>query len=151
MFTAPVGLIFTTVRPERVADFEKVLSYVQAALEKSTDPKVQEQAKGWRMFKASEPGPNGSVMYVFGFNPAIAGADYGLFRILADVYSDTELQQLYRLYNGSVTSGGSLLNLTPLMLPPPEPLKLPSSNEPPPATTDPRTPPATANPNVTGR
>jgi hypothetical protein len=150
VFTAPVGLILTTVRSERVADFEKVLSYVQAALEKSTDPRVQAQAKGWRMFKASEPGPNGSVLYVFGFDPAVPGADYGLFRVLADAYSDTELQQLWRLYNSSVTSGGSLLNLTPLKLAPPEPLRVSPSNDAPPQG-DPRTPPVTANPNVPDR
>ncbi len=147
-FSAPVGLIFNTVRPERVADFEKAMGYVQAALGKSTDPRVQAQARGWRMFKASEPGPNGTVLYVFEFDPAVSGADYGLGRILADAFPDTaQLQEIWRLYTGAVTSGGTLLNLTPLMPP------APSAGEPrgttsPPATPDTTTPPIDANPNV---
>jgi len=115
-FTAPVGLLFTKVRPERVADFEQVIARVQAALEKSTDPRVQEQAKGWRMFKATEPGPNGTVLYTFVMDPTVPGADYGLGAILAEAYPDVaELQEIWRLYTSSVTDGGSLLNLTPLM------------------------------------
>ena len=115
-FTAPVGLLFNTVRPERVADFEQVIARVQAALEKSTDPRVQEQAKGWRMFKSTEPGPNGTVLYVFVMDPTVPGADYGLGGILSEAYPDVaELQEIWRLYTSSVSSGGSLLNLTPLM------------------------------------
>jgi hypothetical protein len=114
-FTAPVGLLFNTVRPERVADFEQVIARVQAALEKSTDARVQEQAKGWRMFKATEPGPNGTVLYVFVMDPTVPGADYGLGGILSEAYPDVaELQEIWRLYTSSVSSGGSLLNLTPL-------------------------------------
>ncbi len=115
-FTAPVGLLFNTVRPERVADFERVLGYLQAALEKSSDPNVQAQARGWRMFKATEPGPNATALYVFQFDPTVPGGDYGLGRILAEAYPDPALlQEIWRLYTTSVTSGGSLLNLTPVV------------------------------------
>ena len=79
----PRGCILNAVRPERVADFEKLIGYLQAALATSTDTTVRAQAEGWRVFKASEPGPNGVVLYVFVFDPAVAGADYGLGRILA--------------------------------------------------------------------
>jgi hypothetical protein len=122
-FTTPVGLLFNTVRPERVADFEKVIAYLQAALAKATDPVTVEQAKGWKVFKATEPGPNGTVMYVFVLDPAVPKADYGLGRILADAYPDTvQLQEIWKLYTSSVTGGGSLLNLTPTnpVLPVPE-------------------------------
>ena len=139
-FAAPTGLLFNSVRPERVADFEAVLWYLQQALQKSTDPTVQAQAKGWRMFKATEPGPNATVVYVFVFDPAVPRADYGLGRILADAYPD-KIQEIWRLYQGAVTGGGSLMNLTPVE--PKEPaLVVPA---PPPATTPaPRTPPPAA-------
>src|SRR5690606_30942533 len=108
--------LFNTVRPDRVADFERVLGYVQAALARSTDATVRDQARGWRMFKASEPGPGGTVLYVFILDPAVAGADYGFGRLLADAYPDTkQLQEIWRLYTGSITGGGNLLNLTPVM------------------------------------
>ena len=119
-FSAPVGMLLNAVRPERVADFEKLLGYLQAALAVSPDATVRAQAQGWRMLKASEPGPNGSVLYVFVLDPAVPGADYGLGRILADAYPDqAQLQEIWKLYTDSVASGGSLLNLTPVQPPAP--------------------------------
>ena len=40
-------------------------------------------AKGLRFYKASEPGPGNSVLYVFIVDPAVPGEDYGLGRILS--------------------------------------------------------------------
>ncbi len=111
-FTAPVGLLFNTVRPERVADFEKVVGFLEAALEKSSDAKDRAQAQGWRIFRAVEPGPGNTVLYVFILDPTVPGVDYGLGRILAEAYDTTQLQEIWRLYTGAVTSGGTLLNLT---------------------------------------
>ena len=114
-FTAPVGLLFNTVRQDRVADFEKVIGYLQVALQKSTDATVRAQAQGWRVFRAAEPGPGGTVLFVFVIDPTVQSADYGLGRILADAYPDTaELQEIWKLYTGAVTSGGTLLNLSPV-------------------------------------
>jgi hypothetical protein len=119
-FTAPTGAIFAAVRPERVLDFEIVIGYLQRALEKSTDPAVRAQWRGWRALKASEPGPNNTVLYVFLIDPAAPGADYGLGRVLSDAYPD-EIQQIWKLYTGALAGGGSLLNLTPVQPPPPLP------------------------------
>jgi hypothetical protein len=124
-FTAPVGLLFNTVRADRVEDFEKAMGYLRAALASSTNERVRAQAAGWRIFKATEPGPNNGVLYVFVLDPTVTGADYSLGRILADAYPDqAKLQEIWKLYSSSVT-GGSLLNLTPLKTPPPDetPLK----------------------------
>jgi hypothetical protein len=119
-FTAPTGIIFNAVRPDRVVDFEMVIGYLQAALGKSTDAGVRAQAKGWRVLKATEPGPNGTALYVFLIDPTVAGADYGLGRILSDAYPD-QIQDIWKLYTGALAGGGSLLNLTPVQ-PPPRPL-----------------------------
>jgi hypothetical protein len=116
-FTAPTGVIFNVVRPERVVDFEMVIGYLQSALEKSTNAQVREQARGWRMFKATEPGPNGMVLYVFLLDPAVSGADYALGPILSDAYPD-QIEQIWKLYQGALAGGGSLLNLTPVKPPP---------------------------------
>ena len=117
-FSAGTGLLFNTVRADRVVDFEMVVGYLQAALEKSTDPTVRAQARGWRVFKATEPGPNATVLYVFLLDPAVGGADYGLGRILSDAYPD-QIQDIWKLYTGALSGGGSLLNLTPVQAPPP--------------------------------
>jgi hypothetical protein len=118
-----VGLLFNTVRADRVEDFEQAMWYLQAALASSTNERVRAQAAGWRILKATEGGPGGTVLYVFLLDPTVAGADYGLGRILADAYPDqAKLQEIWKLYNNSVT-GGSLLNLTPVKPAPPTPAK----------------------------
>ena len=115
IFTAPAGMILNAVRPERVADFEKVIGFLRSALAASSDPTVRAQAEGWRVFKASEPGPNGAVVYVFLLDPTVPGADYGLGRIFAEAYPDqAKLQEIWKLYTDSLASGGSLLSLTPV-------------------------------------
>ncbi|MBI2828191.1 MAG: hypothetical protein HYX77_02820 [Acidobacteria bacterium] len=116
-FTARTGMIFNAVRPERVVDFEMVIGYLQAAFDKSTDAEVRAQAQGWRVFKATEPGPNGTALYVFVIDPTVADADYGLGRILSDAYPD-QIQSIWKLYTGALAGGGSLLNLTPVEPPP---------------------------------
>ena len=119
-FTGTTGLMFNTVRPERVADFEALLAEVQQALAHSTNPATQAQAKGWRFFKAAEPGPNGTVMFVFVVDPVVPGEDYSLGKILVDAFPDvTKVQEIWKLYTASVTGGGTLLNLSVVSATPP--------------------------------
>jgi hypothetical protein len=144
-FTAPTGMVFHAVRAERVVDFETVVGYLQSALEKSADPQVRAQAKGWRVFKATEPGPNGTVLYAFLLDPAVPAADYALGPILSDAYPD-QIERIWKLYQGALAGPGSqtLLNLTPVQPPPlPTPGTAPTATQPPdtrPA--QPSTPPA---------
>ena len=121
-FAAPVGLLFNTVRTDKALDFERLVSSVRKTLEGSTDPKLKEMAKGWRFYKATEPGPGNTVLYVFVVDPAVPGEDYGLGRVLSSGSTDTAaLQEIWKLYTSSVTGGGSLLNLSPIPEPPPTP------------------------------
>jgi hypothetical protein len=114
-FSAPAGFLFNTVRRERQKDFELFLGYLKIALDKATDPNVQTQARGWSMFRATEPGPNNTILYVFVLDPTVMEADYSLGRILADAYPDAvELMEIWKLYTSSIVGGGSLLNLTPV-------------------------------------
>jgi hypothetical protein len=119
-FSAPVGILFNTVRADKAVDFERLVSSVRKTLESSTDPKLQAMAKGWHFHKAAEPGPGNSVLYVFIIDPVVPGEDYGLGRVLSSGSTDTAaLQEIWKLYTGSVTGGGSLLNLSPIPEPPP--------------------------------
>jgi hypothetical protein len=127
-------MIITPVRPERVADFEKVMAYFQAALEKSTDATVREQAAGWRIFKATETVQGGAVLYVYVIDPTVVGPEYGILRILADTFPN-EAPQLQKLYLGAVSGGGSLLNLTPVMPVEPPALDAPVKAKPTPTPT----------------
>jgi hypothetical protein len=121
-FSAPVGLLFNTVRTDKAVDFERLIANVRKTLETSTDPKLQAMAKGWHFYKATEPGPGNSVLYVFLVDPTVPGEDYGLGRVLSSGSTDTAaLQEIWKLYTSSVTAGGSLLNLSPIPEPPAEP------------------------------
>jgi len=73
-----------------------------------------QQGWGWKIFKAAEPGPNGSVLYVFVMDPAVKGADYGVAKILSEAYPN-EVMELYRMYTGAfATAGQTLINLQPV-------------------------------------
>jgi len=95
-------------------DFEAVLSKLRSALADSKDPVRNQQGWGWKIFKAAEPGPNGSVLYVFVMDPAVKGADYGVAKILSEAYPN-EVMELYRMYTGAfATAGQTLINLQPV-------------------------------------
>ena len=152
VFLGSSGIIFNAVRPERVVDFELVIGYLQAALAKSANAQVREQAKGWRMYKAVEPGPNGTILYAFWIDPAVVGADYALGPILSDAFPD-QVEQIWKLYQGALASGGTLVNLIPVQpppLPPPGTPIMPFVPEPvrpaPPAGTPPAAAPGVAAP-----
>ncbi len=120
VFASEVGVIFNAIRPDKVDDFETVLNRLKQALRESPDPSRRMQAAGWKIFKAAEPGPNGSVLYLFVMDPAVKGADYGVARILAEAFP-AEAQNLYRLYTGALATGQTILNLNAV----PEPVKKP--------------------------
>src|SRR5437899_4636560 len=69
------GVILNFVKADKTADFEMVLGKVKEALAKSEKPERKAQAAGWKVFKASEPGPNGAVIYVFTMDPVAKGAE----------------------------------------------------------------------------
>ena len=95
-------------------DFETVLAKLRAALADSKDPVRNQLGWGWKFFKAAEPGPNGSVLYVFVMDPTVKGADYGVAKILSDAYPN-EVMELYRMYTGAfATAGQTLINLQPV-------------------------------------
>jgi hypothetical protein len=148
-FTGACGLLLHPVRPDRVQDFEKFLAYLREALAKSANPRVRSQAAGWRILKAAESGPNGVALYLFLIDPAVPSADYSLGPILAEVYTDpAQLAEIWALYTGSVTSGGTLLNFSAVEVKPPAPILAPPVNPPaagqtPDAAALPVTPPST--------
>ena len=111
VFATEEGLIFNAIRPDKVMDFETVLAKLRAALTNSKDPVRNQQGWGWKIYKVAEPGPNGSVLYVFLMDPVVKGADYGVAKILAEAYPN-EIMDLYRMYTGAfATAGQTLVNL----------------------------------------
>ena len=117
-FIAPMGMLLVPVLPTKVEDFEKFLGYVRDALAKSTDQTVLRQAKGWRIFRMPEPGPNQDVIYAFLFDPAIPCVDYALGPILnAAIPDEAKVLEVMNLYKNSVRNGGTLMNFVPVPAP----------------------------------
>jgi hypothetical protein len=114
VFASENGIIFNAIKPDKVMDFETVIAKLRAALANSKDAVRQQQGWGWKIYKATEPGPNNSVLYVFIMDPAVKGADYGVAKILSEAYP-TEITDLYRMYTGAfATAGQTIVNLQPV-------------------------------------
>src|SRR5882757_5471082 len=100
VFPGDGGVILTFVKADKTADFEMVMGKVKEALMKSTKPERKAQATGWKIFKATEAGANGSVIYAFVFDPAQKGGDYSVGNILVQELGP-EGQTLYKTYSDS--------------------------------------------------
>jgi hypothetical protein len=104
------GVFFFPVKPDKVEDFEKIMAKLKEALTTSEDPVRKEQAAGWKVFRAVEPGPNNTALYVFLIDPAVKGADYAFWKTMYDAFP-AEVQELYRLYTAATAGGQSMLTL----------------------------------------
>ena len=110
VFASDAGMVLNTIKPESVADFEFVVDRLKAALHQSSDEARRQQAAGWRVYKALEPGANGTVLYVFWLSPVVKGADYTVSKILFEAFPD-EAQEISRKFSGSYSGGQTLVNL----------------------------------------
>jgi hypothetical protein len=113
VFPGDAGVILNFVKADKTADFEMILGKVKEALAKSEKPERKAQAAGWKVFKASEPGPNGAAIYVFTMDPVAKGAEYSVGNILVEGFG-AEGQTLYKTYSDSYANPaiGALLHLT---------------------------------------
>jgi hypothetical protein len=113
VFPGDGGVILNFVKADKTADFEMVMGKVKEALAKSDKPERKAQAAGWKVFKASEPGPNGAAIYVFTMDPVAKGSEYSVGNILVEGFG-AEGQTLYKTYSDSYANPaiGALLHLT---------------------------------------
>jgi len=105
------GVVLNFIKPDKTADFEAVIAKVREALQASEKPERKRQAASWKVFRAVEPGANGSVLYMFVIDPAVKGADYTVSGILAEGFPN-EVQTLYQQYAGAYNGGQNFVNLT---------------------------------------
>jgi len=97
VFNSDAAMLTFFIKPDKAADFEKVMAKLHEALANSDKPERKQQAAGWKLYKGADPGPNGTVIYVNFLSPALKGADYTISKILAEVFPQ-EVQQLFPLY-----------------------------------------------------
>jgi hypothetical protein len=110
-FASDAGLVLNFVKADKAADFEAVMAKLKQALQTSDKPERQQQAAGWKVFRAAEPGADGSVLYVFMIDPAVKTADYTVSTILAEQYP-AEVQALFKQYADAYATGQNFVNLT---------------------------------------
>lgn len=108
-----IALWTVAVKPDRTADFERVLARLRHALTHSSNPTRRQQATGWKVIKIEKPMPDGNIAYVHVISPVVKGADYAVLQTLYDELPD-ERQELYQLYRGAFAqnlalSGGAVV------------------------------------------
>ena len=97
-----LALWSVAIRPDKTADFEKIMGKIKEALSKSEAAEAKQQLAGWKVVKMSSPGPEGTVIYTHVITP-VNGADYNLLQIMYAVFTDpAEQKALYDLYAGSL-------------------------------------------------
>jgi len=111
LLTSDGGLVLNFIKADRTADFEAVVARLKEALQKSPKPERRQQAASWKVYKSPEPGPAGSVVYVFTMEPAVKGADYSVSTILAETFP-AEAIVLFKQYSESFAGGLNFVNLT---------------------------------------
>ncbi len=106
-FDGDVGLWTIAIKPDKTADFEKIMAKLREGLLKSDKPERRQQAAGWKVMKISKPLPDGNIAYVHIVSPVVPGADYTIMQTLYDEFPE-ERQALYDLYRGAFAQNLSL-------------------------------------------
>ena len=109
-FSGGTAIMLNYIKPEATADFEAVMTKLGAALKASENPERAKQAEGWKVYKAAEPGPNNSAIYIWFIDPVVPNADYAVSQILNEAFP-TEVQELYETFSGSFAGGQAPMNL----------------------------------------
>ena len=110
VFASDAGLVLNFIKPDKTADFEAVMAKLTDALQKSDKPERKQQGASWKVFRALEPGANGSVLYVFTIDPPVPGADYTISTILAEAFP-RDVGELFKQYAAAYASGQNFVNL----------------------------------------
>jgi hypothetical protein len=110
VFASDAGMVLNFIKADKTADFEEIVMKLKEALNKSDKPERKQQAASWKVYRAQEPGANGSVLYVFHIDPAVHGADYTVSTILAEGFPD-QVQELFQKYADSYASNQNVVNL----------------------------------------
>lgn len=110
-FLTPAGMLLVAIKPAAVADYESVIQSLQEAIAKDADPIRASAAKGWRVFKATEPDSKGNTLYVHLMAPTVTGFDYRLSLLLDELLKELAPEVLSK-YQDAFAMPPSKLSLT---------------------------------------
>jgi hypothetical protein len=106
-FEGDTALWTMAIKPDKTADFERVMAKMREALMKSPDPARQQQAAGWKVMRMTQPLSDGTIAYVHIVHPVVKDADYTIMQTLYEAFPD-ERQSLYEMYRGAFAKNVSL-------------------------------------------
>lgn len=109
MFAGDAAITLNFIKADKTADFEMIVGKLKEALEKSPKPERVQQAASWKVYKAAETAPNGSVIYVFLIDPVVKDGDYTVSTILSEGFPQ-DVQSLYKTISAAYASQ-NILNL----------------------------------------
>jgi len=109
-FAGDAAMTLNFIKPDKAADFEMIVAKLKEALQRSTNPERLQQAASWKVYKADEPGPNGSSIYVFVIDPVVKDSDYTVSRILSEGFPQDVLPLYKTLADAYVSQ--NILNLS---------------------------------------
>ena len=112
VFPNDAGMVLNFIKPDKVADFELVMTKLKEALQKSENPQRKQQAAGWKVFKSPDPA-GANVLYVYIIDPSVKGADYQVSNIIAEAFP-AEANDLLKKYAEAYAQGMNILNLVVL-------------------------------------
>jgi hypothetical protein len=110
-FVSQAGLVLSPIKPDRTAVYEEVIAKVKQALAASTDPVRKQQAAAWKVYRADEPYQN-NTLYVSVLDPAVKGADYGVYPLLLEFLGEAPARELFEKYRDAHAGGQHILQLT---------------------------------------
>jgi hypothetical protein len=91
-FGAPTGMLVFHVHRDRTGDFEQVMNRVATGLRATSSQLRQDQAAGWRFFRARDA--SDTVIYVVIVDPVVREADYDPVKMLTE-FVPAEAAALY--------------------------------------------------------
>ena len=104
-FSGGSALLLNYVARDKTADFEQVMRTYGEALGSSENGERNRQGDSLKIYRATEPGQNNTVLYVWLVDPVVSGANYAVAQVLADEMP-VEVQDLYEAYSASLEGGG---------------------------------------------
>ena len=110
LFPNDGGMVLNFIKPDKVADFEMVITKLKEALAKSDKPERKQQAAGWKVFKSPDPA-GANVLFVFIVDPAVKGADYQISNIIAEAFPPAEANDILKKYAEAYAQGMNIVNL----------------------------------------
>jgi hypothetical protein len=103
-YTGDMVLAAYAINADKVGDYEKVITTLKDALQKSQKPEAKQQLAGWKILKNAMAQPDGSIVFVHVIT-VVKDADYSITNIVYDVVTDPmERKNFYDMYRGALKS-----------------------------------------------